>query len=304
MKNAWADNGDTLLVLTYHEVGDNTPQFFQINGIGARATAAYYNMPMGGAFANGNDAAAISFVQTQVFTDNVIPQTASFEFSSEVSSTDDKTVAITVNTTAKQDIPAGVKLHIIVTEKTIKWMNTWPEGISETTGKTGNGQEIMYDVIWDMIGDTLGNDFPSISSGESHSMTHSFTLYTDRAQKSDSIEVTAVLQVESTKQILAVSRMVGTPFVEGSIPITSKGLSNTLKGLSLNINGKNAIFKLPFSQTEISLFNSAGRMLSKQKIDGLKGSSVSVKLPEAKGVIIMKLNSLKGDVFTQSLIIK
>lgn len=299
MKSAWSGNGDTLYVLTYHEIGEGTPLFFQQNGIGTRAMDGYYGMPMGGAIANGNDAGSINLVQTSVFDGNPIPQDASFEFSSEVSSSDPKTVAITVNATAKANIPDGVKLHILVTEKKIVWEDTWPEGVTENTV-----QKMIYDVIWDIIGDTLGNDFPSIAAGASHSMTHNFTLTDGRGQNADSLEVTAVLQVNDTKKILAVSRMAGSPFASDGNPITSSSLMKKMGSLSLNISGNKLSFKLPFNKTEVSLFNTSGRMLSKQNLNGNKGSMVSLNLPEAKGLLLMKLRSIKGEVFTQSLILK
>lgn len=278
-----------------------TPQILQINGIAARAMSRYYGMPMGGAFGNGNDAAAINFLQKTVIEQNPIPQDVSFEFSSAVSATDDKTVDITVKATASKDIPADVRLHIIVTEKRIYWENVWPEGV--TDGKTSNGQDFMYDVIWDIIGDTLGNEFPSITAGQSHSMTHPFTLYDDMGQNADSIEVTAVLQVESTKQILAISRMVGSPYNSGN-PIISNGLIKGMSKLSLNTSGLKANFKLPFEQTNLTLYNTSGKTLLKRDFNGKVGTSVSFNLPESKGVMILKMSSQKGDMLTKRLILK
>ncbi len=264
----------------------------------------YYGMPMGGAFANGNDAGAINFIQTSVFDDNTITQKASFAFSSVVSTSDDKIVSVTVNTTAKESIPAGVRLHIMVTEKVIEWAKTWPAGVDDATGLTGNGQKIMYDVIWDIIGDTLGNDFPVLSAGESHSMTHDFTLFGDKNQNPDNMEVTAILQVDATKEIIGIARMAGSPYSSDNNPISSKGILNKMNGLSLNVMGNKLSFKLPFNKTEVSFFNTAGRMLKMQNLNGNKGSMVSLNLPETKGVFLMKLKSLKGEVFTQSLILK
>lgn len=299
-KDDWSAKGDTLIVLTYHEEGNMTPIILQVNGIAARARTKYYGMAMGGVRANGQNAPAINSFQKEIYDlYDPIPNSASFTFSSNVK--DDKNVDITVNTTASLNIPEGVKLHIMVTEKTIYWENVWPEGL--TNGATVNGQEFMYDVIWDIIGDTLGNDFPAISAGESHSMTHPFTLYDDMNQNPDSIEVTAILQVESTKEILAVARMGSSPF-NASNPISSKGFSNKMKAISLNVIGSKATFKLPFNKTEVSLYSPSGKMLNKVSLKGNKGNKASINLPESKGVVLMRMNSLSGEVITERLIIK
>lgn len=301
LKSEWEAKGDTLIVLTYHEEGNMTPLILQINGIAARARTKYYGMAMGGVKANGQNAPAINEFFKEVYdVYDTIPRSVNFDFSSSVSDTDPNTVNITVNSTATKSIPEGVKLHIIVSERQISWSKVWPEGI--TNGSTVNGQSFMYDVIWDIIGDTLGNDFPALSAGGTNSMTHPFTINPDMQTK-DSIEVTAILQVVDTKEILAVSRMAGSPF-SGNNPITSKGLSAKMKAISLNVIGNKATFKIPFKNTEVSLFNASGKMLSKVNFKENKGHKASITLPKSKGVILMRMNSLSGEVITERLIIK
>lgn len=278
-----------------------TPLILQANGISARARTEYYDMAMGGVKANGNNAPAIQGFQKSIYDlYDPLKGSAKFTFSSELTS-DNKTVNITVKTDAVLDIPSDVKLHIMVTEKRIQWSNVWPEGV--TDGTTSNGQSDMVDVIWDIIGDTLGNDFPAISSGESHSMTHPFTLYDDMSQNPDSIEVTAIMQVVSTKEILAAGRMDGSPF--NSTPISSKLLKSGYNKLKIkNIGNQRISFNLPFKNVKASIYNSLGKKLSNTSFKGDKGAKASIMLPANKGVFILNLKSESGECLTQSIILK
>lgn len=259
-------------------------------------------MGSGGAVANGIGAGAINFVQEQIFDQNPIAQSAALTITSKVSETDSNSVDITVKADAKDAIPAGTKLHIIVSESDINFTVVWPEGV-DAEGKLTNGQSTMIDLAWNIIGDTLGNDFPALQSGASHSMTHSFTLDPAK-QNRDNIEVTAILQNVETRAILAATRMNGSPYN----PITSviKSSSSSVSTFDVGfVNGK-VSFVAPFDNATVSLYNAVGAKVSQSKLTHRAGQQASFALPGtlAQGVLFLSIEAASGEKLVRPIVIQ
>ncbi len=299
MDSIWNANGDTLYVLTYHSQCADAPEFLYFNGLEERSKH-YYDMGSAGVVANGVNAGAINFIQTQFFEQNPINNIANFTFSSKVSTDNPDSVDITVSTTALENIPAGVKLHIIVSENLTTWAKLWPAGVNDT-GAVENGQTIVTDLALDIIGDTLGNDFPEITSGESFSMTHPFTLNSSKNNK-DNLEITAILQVVETKEILAFTRHCESPFNSSNAIKDLWGISKN-KNFAIKINNSKVFFNVPFSNTTATLFNSLGQKLAVKKFLNKLGKEDSIGITSSNGVLLLMLKSDSGKTLIKKMVI-
>lgn len=301
LDSTWTANGDTLLILTYHSDCADAPEHLYYNGLQERAKH-YYDMGSAGVVANGIGAGAVNFVQEQIFEQNPIGQSAALTLSSTVSSTDSNTVAITVKADAREDIPEGMKLHIIISESVVDWAVIWADGV-DAEGKVKNGQATMIDLAWDIIEDTLGNDFPAIKAGASHSMTHSFTL-DPVIQNRENIEVTAILQNLESRAIYAAVRMKGSPYH----PITAikKSSSSQIKPFDIALSGGSVSFVAPFDNATVSLYNAVGAQVSQRKVSQRSGQMVSFALPTsvAQGILFMQVEAPSGEKFVKHIVMQ
>lgn len=259
-------------------------------------------MGSAGVVCNGIGAGAVNFVQEQIFDQNPITQSATLTVSSKVSPTDSNTVDITVKADAIEDIPEGMKLHIIISESLVDWAVIWADGV-DAEGKVKNGQSDMIDLAWDIIEDTLGNDFPALESGSSHSMTHSFTL-NPVIQNRSNIEVTAILQNLESRAISAAVRMKGSPYY----PITAIKKSNTsaVKPINIALKSGRVTFVAPFDNATVTLYNSVGAQVSHRKVSQRAGGQVSFALPNglAQGILFMAIEATSGEKLVEQIVIQ
>jgi hypothetical protein len=278
--------GDNLQVITYHELGMGSPEDLCDGGIAYRAEI-WYEFAMGGAAANGADVGNINTVGVQNLSADPILQTADFEITWEVHSTDPRSSDITVKVTAKQDFPANTNLHFMVLQTRIDWED-------EYDFKPSNGQTYMINGVRDLCTDSMGVELPELKNGESHSVTKTYTanpkmIYPDR------LRTAALVQVMDTKKILAVTETDKSPLDTGSIPIIAGKYVHKKTALHLASIGSHMLgMTLPFNNTTALVYNTAGRVLAKQSFSGMEGQRATLLLPEAQGILFLRLVSESG----------
>jgi len=282
-----AQMGDSLISLTYGEAGMGYPEDLTGGGISWRVMT-YYDLPMGGAAANGVDAGNIGTVDVNSLTANPISMIADLEITSKVSGTNNKIADITVKVTAKKVLPAKAKLHIIVFQTRLNWQDEY--GMTPS-----NGQIYMVNAVRDLVSDSTGEPVSALAAGEAQSITKTFTA-DPKVKYPDSLRVSAILQVEDTKEILSVSQTKKSPLGISPIVVSHHILNKT--ELEIASAGFQKIgVTLPFSNASVRIYTTAGRIVKSQNCIGVKGQRVSITLPEADGVFIIKLFAGK-DLYT------
>lgn len=278
--------GDNLVVITYHKLGMGSPPDLCDGGIAWRA-ADFYEFAMGGVAANGSDVGSITSVGVENLSANPIPQVADFNITWKVSSTNPKSSDITVKVTAKQDFSANTNLHFMVLQTIINWKE-------EYNITTTNGQTYMINSVRHLCTDSMGLPLPLLKNGESHEVTKNYTA--DPAMKyPKKLRIAAIVQVMDSKKILAVTQTSQSPLDTGIIPIIIDKYVHKNTALQLATAGSHQLkLTLPFQNTTALVYNTAGRVLTRQSFDQIEGRSVTLSLPEAQGVLFLKLIGESG----------
>jgi len=279
--------GDSLVCLTYHEYGMGSPDELAEFGISYRVME-WYGLAMGGAVANGRDVGNINTVGVDNLTNPALPMIADIDISSEVSATNPRVADITVKVTAKQQLPNDTKLHIIVYQTRIHYEDDF--GVVAP-----NGLVYMLDVVRDLVTDTFGVAIPALGAGQSHSVTGTFTAFPS-IKDLDSLRTAAIVQVDdTTKQVLSVAKTNKSPLDTGSIPIITGNLIPEKAKLQIAYNSPQKLrVILPFDNARALVYNTAGRILRKQRLYGVEGDKVTVFLPQAEGLLFIRLISEDG----------
>ncbi len=278
--------GDSLVILTYHSDGMGIPEDLFEGGIGYRA-GTYYDFAAGGAAAGGKDVGTIHSVGVENLTANSISMIADLTVSSIMSTTLINSADITVTVKANEPIPANSKLLIMVTETELNWFSVYEIVPS-------NGQTVIYNVVRAIVSDSAGSPLPQLKAGETHSVTGTFTCK-PKLQNPNNLRVAALIQVEDTKEILSVVKTKTTPVDTASIPIIfNSNLPEKADVQIAFVGSHQLIITLPFSNAKALVYNTSGRILQKQICNGNEGHRVSISLPQAEGVLFVKLISEKG----------
>ncbi len=280
--------GSSLLIITYHEYNPAAavPEDMTANGIDWRA-ATWYDMAMGGAVANGTYLTDIGNVGSSLLSTNPTPDGADFAISWKVSATNPKSSDITVGITAKQAFPANGKLFIIVYQTKVHWNDDY--GFTAS-----NGQEYVYNAVRAIIGDTLGLAVPQLAVGGTHTVTHNYTAASTVIYP-EKLRTAVMVQDMDTKEFVKVAYTGHSPLDTGTIPIIMDKYVHNKSALNIASFGARQIkMTLPFQNTTALLYNTAGRVLAKQSFSNVKGTRVTLNLPEARGVLFMKLLGENG----------
>lgn len=278
--------GDSLVILTYHSDGVGIPEDLFEGGIGYRA-GTYYDFAPGGAVAGGIDVGTIHSVGYENLTANSISMIADLTVSSTTSTTLPNSADITVTVKANEPIPANSKLLIMVTETELNWFSVY-EIVSS------NGQTDIYYVVRAIVSDSTGSPLPQLKAGETHSVTGTFTCK-PKLQNPNNLRVAALIQVEDTKEILSVVKTKTTPVDTASIPIIFNSNLPQKAAVQIAFTGsQQVLLTLPFDNAKSMVYNTSGRILKKQYCRGKEGHRISISLPEADGVLFVKLISEKG----------
>ncbi len=246
----------------------------------------YYELPMGGAAANGEVIGAIGNATAENLEKNPVPMTADIVVTSKISATDPRSADITAKVTAKEAFPANTVLHLIVLETRISWIDDF--GLAPS-----NGQTYMLDVVRKLVSDSTGESLPELAVGESHSFTGSFTA-SATVSNLKNLRTVVIVQVEDTKEILSVIETAISPLVDPD-PIIFTTTINKYAGLGLSFSGRQKISMiLPFDNAHITVYTISGRILKTQNCRGKEGQRAAVSLPETDSVLFVKLTSEQG----------
>jgi len=243
-----------------------------------------YSLAMGGASVSGTDnGIGLNVLTIQYLENNPVGSSANFEITSNTLVPNRVSAEITVTVTAAEALPEGLRLHAAVVE-------TQVDVVALYGAPTKNGQTNIYYVVRELITGSDGEQLPALADGETYSYTGTFVRDT-AIQNADSLRVTALIQNESTKEILA-AHATTTTAIPVATSILEKGNSATDTKPLIYTNARGSfIVELPFTDVTATIFNINGRQLGQYRLTVKAGQKAVIPRPQANGLLLIRLTA-------------
>ena len=288
--------GASLILLTYHTSAMGTSPDFFTDAIEWRVDD-YYNFAMGGAAVNGNDnGVGVNDITTDYLQQNPLGTAATFKVESKTLDQNRLSAEITVTVTAQEALAEGIRLHVAVVETQIDMLELYGSA-------TSNGQTNIYYVVRELLTDGPGVELPAMQTGETESFTGTFERDSS-IQNADSLRVTSLIQNESTKEVLAADATTTSAIPETTPIIYKPDIHGDAKPLPYPTNNSRLVIVLPFSNATATVFNTNGRELERYRLTGRAGQKALIPLPQAHGLLLLRLTSHNGRTVVRRILSK